>query len=546
MEPRHTPKYVSTIAREMPWLIVIGFVAISFYSISTPPPNEAVTSNRFSATAAMQHIEVIAQEPHPMGTAEIAEVRGYILAELRQLGLDPELQPLQAPDPFFNPGATVDVVNIIARVPGTGGETALALMAHYDTVPATPGANDNTASVATLLETARVLMADEPLANDVILLFTDGEEPAPRFGAPAFVERHPDFADIGFVVNFETSGGSGPSMVVETSGAESWIIDEYSAAAERPVAFSFITEIVRAMGDIGTDFDSFRNAGIPGLHFAYMRGSPIYHTAADNVEAVSLRSVQHHGDNAVEIVRRFGNLDLEEAGTNTAAIVYFTLRPAFITYPAWVGWAVLALAAGLVTMAIHRRGLAPGRVLTAGGRTLLGAIGASLVGTLLWVVVTMVRDTPSVLEAYGFLLIIGGVVAWLTNRTLKGRDAQHSRDPITLVWILFGVLTIALLPGASYLFVWPALALATAANLQSSSRQRLVGFVATAAATLLLLVPAVEFFWQFGQPRPGNPDSSVPAIVVVAFLLLALVGAALRSVWWRPEILIASRAQRPG
>jgi hypothetical protein len=518
----------------MSWLIVILFIAIGFYSVSAPSPNEAVTSDRFSATAAMQHIEVIAQEPHPVGTAEIAEVREYILAELESLGLDPELQPLQAPDPYFNPGGTVDVVNIIARIPGTGGGAALALMAHYDTVPATPGANDNTVAVATLLETARILMADEPLANDVILLFTDGEEPAPRFGAPAFVERHPDAADIRFVVNFEASGGSGPSMVAETSGAESWIIDEYSAAVGLPVAFSFVTEIVRAMGDIGTDFDSFRNAGVPGLHLAYMRGSPIYHTAADNVEAVGLRSLQHHGDNAVEIARRFGNLDLEEVRTNTTATVYFTLRPAFVKYPAWIGWAALVLAAGLVTRAIRPRGSTLGHLLTAGGRTLLGAIGASLVGAVLWVVITVVRDTPSVLEAYGFLLIIGGVVVWLTDRTLAARDAQHTRAPIALVWVLLGVLSIALLPGTSYLFVWPALALAIAANLQSSSRRRLVGFIATTAATALLLVPAVEFFWQFSQPRPGNPDSSFPAVAVVAFLLVALAGAALRSVWWRP------------
>jgi hypothetical protein len=61
-----------------------------------------------------------------------------------------------------------------------------------------------------------------------------------------------------------------------------------------------------------------------------------------------------------------------------------------------------------------------------------------------------------------------------------------------------------------------------------------VAFVLTTAITVPLLVPAIEFFWQFGQPRPGNPDSSLPAVAAVAFLLVALAGAALRSVWWRP------------
>ena len=480
----------------------------------------------------MQHIEVIAQEPHPMGTPEIAEVRTYIVGELEQLGLETELQTVSVPD-YFEGTGVVEVANIISRIPGSGGSSAVALMAHYDTVPTTPGANDNTAAVAVLLETARVLLTTEPVANDVILLFTDGEEPSPRFGATAFLESHPDADDIGFVVNFEALGGSGPSMVAETSGPESWIISEYAAVVDHPVAFSFAPEIARAIGDIGTDFDPFRNEGFPGLHLVYMRGSPIYHTPADNIEAVSLRSLQHHGDTAVGIVRRFGNLDLEATRTTTTS-AYFTLRPAFIQYPAWIGWVIVMAAMGLLAVASRRAGLLSRRVLTAGGGTLLGALGAAFVGTLLWIAVTVVRETPSALEAYVFLLGIGGAVTWQTNRRARHRDPQQNRAGVALVWILLSLLLVALLPGTSYLFVWPALVLGIAVNLQATSRMRLLGFTVTAAAAGILLVPAVDFFWQFGQPRPGNPDSSLPAVAAIAFLLVALAGAALRSVWWRP------------
>jgi hypothetical protein len=265
-----------------------------------------------------------------------------------------------------------------------------------------------------------------------------------------------------------------------------------------------------------------------------MRGSPIYHTPADNIEAVSLRSVQHHGDNAVGTVRRFGNLDLD-ATRSSSATVYFTLRPTFLQYPAWIGWVIVIAALGLVAHALRGKGLSPSRALAAGGRTLLNTIGASLLGTVLWIAVATIRDTPSVLEAYGLLLLIGGVVVWVANRSTGRRDPQQNRVAAALAWILLSLPMLALLPGTSYLFVWPALALGIAAGLQSSSRLRLLGFAVTAAATCLLLVPAIEFFWQFGQPRPGNPDSSIPAVAVVAFVLIALVGAALRSVWWRPE-----------
>ena len=162
-------------------------------------------------------------------------------------------------------------------------------------------------------------------------------------------------------------------------------------------------------------------------------------------------------------------------------------------------------------------------------------LGAALAGTLLWLAVTMIWETPAALEAYGFLLAIGGVVVWLTNRTTRQRDSQQNRLAVAVVWIALSLLMLALLPGFSYLFLWPALALGFAANLQSSSRKRLLGFAVTAAVTALLLVPAIDFFWQFGQSRPGNPDSSIPAVAVGAFLLVALAGAALRSVWWRPD-----------
>ncbi len=73
----------------------------------------------------------------------------------------------------------------MARLPGRGNTRAFALMGHYDSVRYGPGAADNGASVAALLETARALRAGPPLSNDVLFVFTDGEETG-LFGAKAF------------------------------------------------------------------------------------------------------------------------------------------------------------------------------------------------------------------------------------------------------------------------------------------------------------------------------------------------------------------------
>jgi len=262
----------------IPWVVVAVFAAVGFYSVVPPDALPAdAPDTEFAAARAVEHIEVIAREPHPMGSTAIAGVRSYLVSELEELDLEPKFQTISAPN-YFEHGDPVEVVNVIGTIPGSANTGAVALMAHYDTVPTTPGANDNSAAVATLLETGRAILTGPQPRNDVILLFTDGEEPAPRYGSTAFVNESPVFDDVALVVNFEAIGGSGPSSLAETSGSETWLVGQYGAAVSNPTAFSFVSEITALMGEVGTDSDPFRNAEVPGFHFAYMRGSPIYHS----------------------------------------------------------------------------------------------------------------------------------------------------------------------------------------------------------------------------------------------------------------------------
>ena len=374
-----------------------------------------------------------------MGSAALAEVRAYIRTELERLGVEVEQQVTTAPD-FFGGGEPVRVVNLVAHIPGTANTKAVALMAHYDTVPATSGANDDTAAVATLLETARVLLAGQPLRNDVVLLFTDGEEPAPRYGATAFVDQHPAVRDLGLIVNFEATGGSGASILVETaggggggrasilvetSGPEAWLVEGLATADCHPAAFAFLTDLARRLGDIGTDFDAFRRAGVPGMHFAYLHGSPIYHTEADDLTAVGRGSLQHHGDHALGIVRHFGDLDLGDARPAGRA-VYFPVRPFFIHYPA--GWAIpLALLAAMVYAfgTLRRRGqagLSPAVVLRSAGRTVGAGLLAALLGTVLWLGIVALRSTPKVVESYVYF---GCILRWPCS-------SRHGSQPGTV------------------------------------------------------------------------------------------------------------------
>ena len=391
-------------------------------------------------------------------------------------------------------------------------------MAHYDTFPATPGANDNSSAVAALLETARALTASTQLDEDIILLFTDAEEPAGRAGANLFLRQHPRAAEIGFVVNFEALGGSGPSLLVETNGPTGWVVGEYAAGVSRPVGYSFSAEITKLIGEVGTDFDPFRAAGIPGVHVVYMRGSSIYHTPADDLASVSWASLQHHGETALGMVRQ---LDASGLATRSEAdaVVYFSLRPWLVRYP--TGWslplAVLALV--LFGAAVRRADIAVRELVRRAAQHLAGVLLATLAATALWLAVAASRSITRCSARLSLPLgppPCGDPNPSLTTRSGFGRGGLF---PVLAAWIVLALTTAPTVPGISYLFVWPALigAIVTLWSGGDEPRWQMLRYTLVAATTVLLLSPAVDFFFQMGQPRPGNPDSSIPATAGVAF-----------------------------
>src|SRR6185437_15323313 len=130
------------------------------------------------------------ERPHPVGTPENAAVRARILQELAALHV-----PARTLTGFscnawrgFSFVACATVTDIVAAVtPGQGN--AIVMMAHYDSVPAGPGASDDQSGVATILESIRALKASRGGSkHPIVALFTDGEE-AGLLGANAFLEN---------------------------------------------------------------------------------------------------------------------------------------------------------------------------------------------------------------------------------------------------------------------------------------------------------------------------------------------------------------------
>src|SRR5438552_11328143 len=73
---------------------LFALCAISIVRVARPPAPVPATApdTVFSAERAMRHVEEIAARPHPMGTAEHDRVRDYIIAQLTQFGVNPQIQ----------------------------------------------------------------------------------------------------------------------------------------------------------------------------------------------------------------------------------------------------------------------------------------------------------------------------------------------------------------------------------------------------------------------------------------------------------------------
>jgi len=521
------------------FIVLLGGLALAILPLVPPAPVADPTPTEFSADRAVDHVSTLAREPRPTGSPENERGRDYIISRLAELDLVPDLQSLVVPDYYRTEAGDVTVTNVMARIPGDDSTGAVALVAHYDTVPATPGANDDAAGVATVLETARALLAEPPLRNDVILLFTDGEEPAPRYGSTAFVTGHPWANDVRFVLNLEALGSSGISILVETSGPSGWAAGRYAAAASHPTAYSYLTETMDLIGGAGTDFDPFKEAGVPGVSFAYVNGSPIYHTAADTTDTVSLRSLQHHGLNTLQTVREVGNLDLAQPPAGGDSVYFTVARFGVAGYPG--SWAIpiavftgLGLAAAVIRRARTRR-VEVRSVLGGAAVVFTITIVVALAATLAWQVIVWLWPDPGVGAAYlilmFLLIVLAGSVIALLQRLSTRLPTIDSAGGIVFVWFALALATATWLPGWSYLFAWPALGGTTVLLIQPRRTWLVAATLATLSwVTLVLVVPPVNVFFQMAQPRPGNLDSQITSVVVIAMVLSVLTTLLLASV----------------
>ena len=249
------------------------------------------------------------------------------------------------------------VTNIFARMPGTASTGAIALNAHYDSGPGGPAASDCAACVASVLEAARALRAGPPLRNDVVFVFSDGEENS-DLGAAAFAGQSPLMKDIDAVMNWDVSGSHGLPVMLGTNSA--WLVGQTLEAAPDARAYSVMPSLFRGAlkaQQLNLDTQEYMDRGAAGVQFIYFRGTTDYHTRLDNVDRLGRGSLQMDGDYGLALARKLGNdpqLDRHVGDRST----YFNLTGGTIVQygPVAAGLlALLAVALFLAAVAAGRR-----------------------------------------------------------------------------------------------------------------------------------------------------------------------------------------------
>jgi hypothetical protein len=447
--------------------LFILFIAIVALRYLVPPavvPASAPVTD-FSAERAIGHLRVIAREPHPTGSIANARVRDYLVEQLKQEGLEPQIQRMgiaSLMEDFPGPYGAGTVENILARLKGSNSTGVVLLMAHYDSVAPAPGATDDGSGVVTLLETLRALRRGTAPRNDVVIVFTDGEELG-TVGVQGFVDEHPWAKEISVALNLDAGGSCGPASIGETKRLHEWLVREIAKAVPHPLTASFDL-FPRFAGLDSTELDS----AIPTLDGGYSGCQTAYHTRMDNLQNLDPRSIQDEGNYALAVARDLANLDLKRTRVEHR-LVYFVFFGRLIIYPMTrvlpLTIITLALFVGVLLLAF-KRGRLSGRGL---GLSLLlwpaaAATAGGVVAFLWWGLQALHLVNSSFESAYnaqiyalGFLALTSAATSSLYVTFRRKASATELITGAFLLCVALLVLTYFFAPGTSFLLMWPLL-----------------------------------------------------------------------------------------
>ncbi len=526
--------------RPLALLLCIALAGALAWAASRSPAPAPVSAppGQFSSDRAMADVRAVGSTAHPIGSAEHDRVLAYLVSRFRSLGLQVRVQDGQAFERSQYDGeASIEggvVHNIVAVLPGQSRtEPAVAIVAHYDSVPGSPGAADDTVGVAAALEIARALRP-VPLRRDLIFLITDGEE-AGLLGARSFFADDPLARRIGAVLNMESRGGGGRAFMFETGADDGAMIDLFRRTAVNPTSNSLAGYIYAHMPN-DTDFTVAKRAGVAGFNYAFI-GRPFdYHAASSTPATLDQGSLQHIGEQVLSAARALTAAPSLPA--RRPDVVYGDiLGGPMLVYPVWGGWIVL-LASGLIGVLAFRRVFksAPFHWTDAArgaAALLLTLVFSGLVLAVVRIGVGVpqgfMEQRPllaqfGIYEAALALAALGAAILALTAARLGGgRFWGAWAGALALTWVLGVALQLAA-PLVGFVATWPLLAACANAAMLSFAcagrRKSVPSLAATVVLGGLILAELIYFAHAVALGVGADIPEALSVFVMIAALTL--------------------------
>jgi aminopeptidase YwaD len=240
-----------------------------------------------------RHVGALASTPRVPGTPQHVRAREYILSQLVSSGLKVNLQD----------NSDDDSVNVIGECGDSKGHL-FVVGAHYDSVPESPGADDNASGVAALIELAGVFGRGAGQGTRFQFVAFDREEDG-LLGSRAYVRKLPRSMTTNFLgmLSLEMLGYTAdeqavpPGVVLDREKGDFLAVVANGRSAPLLRGFRSMRQAELVTVDRGTvaanlarlsDHGSFWDAGLPALLLTdtAMLRNPHYHQRSDTPESL--------------------------------------------------------------------------------------------------------------------------------------------------------------------------------------------------------------------------------------------------------------------
>lgn len=273
-------------------------------AVNAAPPHEPPNGNasqaldnrvvkRINTDNIYEHISYLSETIGPRVAATDSELEtvAYLVDQFERFGYDNvEVQPFE----WSSRGRSGISYNVSAtkRPNNANQDTGQIVIvgAHHDSVPGSPGANDDASGTGVMLELARVL-GNTPVTTEVRFVAFGAEEVGllgSRHYASQMSEDEVERTVAMFQLDMVGSRDAGRLTMFTVDGEQNTVTDLVASAGQR-----VSQEGIPAFSMLGrSDHVPFYQLGIPAALFIHTPLEPWYHTPNDTIDKIDMAKVE--------------------------------------------------------------------------------------------------------------------------------------------------------------------------------------------------------------------------------------------------------------